>query len=925
MLSIAKTALPSTIRDTLSRNNSDSEQSRDGTNGSPQKQSDKTDLLGNTRLNETNGNYFPTPISTPKDENKQLDVNVESSTSLQENLAGTVEPVDTTPIIVQPSISNSPSNSVTSLKIEHFDREFDDELTTPIAGDIASQIPNASNANLIDRSDSLLLSDSNSSKKFRLPAKSNSAKSSKQRKRPSVNVFDENLIDSPPLNGHVPAAPRRNAEFHALFRSVPEEDFLINDYGCALQKEILVQGRLYVSANHVCFNANIFGWVTNLVIAFSDIVSIEKRMTAYVIPNAIQISTLHAKHFFTTFLSRDSVYDLLFALWKQIHPSLPMTSFTESEYGTSQKCSDASETSDNDGFTSSDDGDDDEGKSTTSQRGPRKKFALPRLTLDPMRLMRGSSNSALFLDDDNTLHQEKVDSLFQSLPPSPKKRDFVSSSEITKGQKIQRQRSKSDAELQLFDADIADSKRIEKYHPVSPRNQPRHTANNNIKKRRSTQCACLKKGQHYNNVSLDTKFTGSVEKIFNLLFTSEFVKRYLTEEEKCTDVEIGEWNTESCTWTRSQSYIKPLNNSIGPKSTKCIIKDECQHRDFDNYVTNASTTTTPDVPSGSSFCVKNRICIMWAGANESRLIVTCSVEWSKSSWLKGTIERACIDGQQTYWKELAQAIKKYIAAHPSEFGEEPGAPAQEETVDSEAVDEKASLKRTHTRPKDRIRPANTEVSNLQENESVTVQHQNNIWNVVTNILSSILNSLIKNITMPSSNIIMLLILLILVINNINNWLTLRNIGHKLDNMNNRRGSELFSKSYEHQEYTPLFVERFEDEKDNPLWQWLQERSKMYDEAEKRKSAFHTSNSEQTDHTTSSEVLSSSQINSEDGHNFKSKPISSQNLHNQIEDIYKLIQVAEGHVRKLVDVAEFESSYHRNSEDNISRQQFSDVL
>lgn len=223
MLSIAKTALPSNIRDTLSRNNSDSEQSRDGTNGSPQKQSDKTDLLGNTRLSETNGNYpFPTPISTPKDENKQLDVNVESSTSLQENLAGTVEPVDTTPIIVQHSIS--PSNSVTSLKIEHFDREFDDELTTPIAGDIASQIPNV----LTDRSDSLLLSDSNSSKKFRLPTKSNSAKSSKQRKRPSVNVFDENLIDSPPLNGHVPAAPRRNAEFHALFRSVPEEDFLIN-------------------------------------------------------------------------------------------------------------------------------------------------------------------------------------------------------------------------------------------------------------------------------------------------------------------------------------------------------------------------------------------------------------------------------------------------------------------------------------------------------------------------------------------------------------------------------------------------------------------------------------------------------------------------------------------------------------------------
>lgn len=41
-------------------------------------------------------------------------------------------------------------------------------------------------------------------------------------------------------------------------------DLLLVDYGCALQKEILVQGRLYISENHVCFNANIFGWVTNV-------------------------------------------------------------------------------------------------------------------------------------------------------------------------------------------------------------------------------------------------------------------------------------------------------------------------------------------------------------------------------------------------------------------------------------------------------------------------------------------------------------------------------------------------------------------------------------------------------------------------------------------------------------------------------------
>jgi hypothetical protein len=36
------------------------------------------------------------------------------------------------------------------------------------------------------------------------------------------------------------------------------------DYGCALQREILVQGRIYISENHICFHAKIFGWVTDV-------------------------------------------------------------------------------------------------------------------------------------------------------------------------------------------------------------------------------------------------------------------------------------------------------------------------------------------------------------------------------------------------------------------------------------------------------------------------------------------------------------------------------------------------------------------------------------------------------------------------------------------------------------------------------------
>lgn len=111
--------------------------------------------------------------------------------------------------------------------------------------------------------------------------------------------------------GYAVASSKRNAEFHSIFKSIPDDDYLIEgeshrsrclvarsltlpspshpssslllfprlssglsvpsrlhlastDYGCALQREILIQGRLYISEHHLSFNANIFGWVTTV-------------------------------------------------------------------------------------------------------------------------------------------------------------------------------------------------------------------------------------------------------------------------------------------------------------------------------------------------------------------------------------------------------------------------------------------------------------------------------------------------------------------------------------------------------------------------------------------------------------------------------------------------------------------------------------
>ena len=142
--------------------------------------------------------------------------------------------------------------------------------------------------------------------------------------------------DDIPITGFAVATMKRNQDFHDLFPTIPTDDYLIDgvsfaccssngfnnflDYGCALQRDILIQGRLYISENHLCFYANIFGWVTTLVIPFYNVKSVDKKMTAFVIPNAIGVTESSNKHTFASFLARDTAYDVIYNIWKHSRP-----------------------------------------------------------------------------------------------------------------------------------------------------------------------------------------------------------------------------------------------------------------------------------------------------------------------------------------------------------------------------------------------------------------------------------------------------------------------------------------------------------------------------------------------------------------------------------------------------------------------------
>ncbi|KAK1887860.1 GRAM domain containing protein 2A [Dissostichus eleginoides] len=83
-----------------------------------------------------------------------------------------------------------------------------------------------------------------------------------------------------------------NSQYHKLFQTVPKEEILMKVYSCALLRDILLQGRLYISRNWLCFYANLFGKDIKVCIPVVSVRLVKKHKTAGLVPN-------------------DSVYDVL--------------------------------------------------------------------------------------------------------------------------------------------------------------------------------------------------------------------------------------------------------------------------------------------------------------------------------------------------------------------------------------------------------------------------------------------------------------------------------------------------------------------------------------------------------------------------------------------------------------------------------------
>lgn len=100
------------------------------------------------------------------------------------------------------------------------------------------------------------------------------------------------------------------------------EEVVLKVCSCALQRDLLLQGRLYISPNWLCFHASLFGKDIKVVIPVVSVQMVKKHKMARLLPNGLAITTnTSQKYVFVSLLSRDSVYDMLRRVCTHLQPS----------------------------------------------------------------------------------------------------------------------------------------------------------------------------------------------------------------------------------------------------------------------------------------------------------------------------------------------------------------------------------------------------------------------------------------------------------------------------------------------------------------------------------------------------------------------------------------------------------------------------
>lgn len=436
-------------------------------------------------------------------------------------------------------------------------------------------------------------------------------KSSSHESKKETRSSDRTKKKSSWYNVLYPTYKSRSEDFKRIFKDVPDDERLVVDYSCALQREILVHGRLYVSQNYVCFYANIFMWETLVSLRWKDVTSITKEKTALVIPNAILICTVTDKFFLTSFGARDKTYVMLFRVWQNALIGEPMSmaemwQLVHACYG-----DELGLTSDDEDYVPPLPAADEEKLST--------RLSVESFSEAEVSTMESSASPAV---DPAAIEQLAVEAQVQQALPISKPEPVPDPTDLS-------DTTESEAE--------------------------KHGLKMNI---RSTMvCTSLHEGRQLNKSTLPIH----IDQLFTLLFTnSKFILDFHTAR-KTTDLIQSAWtqNNQTGQKMRTLSFTVSLTQAIGPRTcqvTETQVMLPCS-RPGHLYCIDVESINA-GIPYADSFSILTHYCINNISENETSLAIFAQMKYKKSVWgiMKSVIEKNCWAGLEEYFNSLVKAL-----------------------------------------------------------------------------------------------------------------------------------------------------------------------------------------------------------------------------------------------------------------------------
>ncbi|XP_059270799.1 protein Aster-B isoform X3 [Mustela nigripes] len=458
-----------------------------------------------------------------------------------------------------------------------------------------------------------------------------------------------------------PTYKQRNEDFRKLFKQLPDTERLIVDYSCALQRDILLQGRLYLSENWICFYSNIFRWETLLTVRLKDICSMTKEKTARLIPNAIQVCTDSEKHFFTSFGARDRTYMMMFRLWQNALLEKPLCPkelwhFVHQCYG-----NELGLTSDDEDYVPPDDDFNTMGY-------------CEEIPVEENEVNDSSSKSSIETKPDASPQLPKKSITNSTLTSTGSSEAPVSFDGLPLEEEVLEGEGSLEKELAI------DSIIGEKIEIIAPVTSPSLDFNDNedIPTELSDSSDTHDEGEvqaFYEDLSgrqyVNEVFNFSVDKLYDLLFTDSPFQRDFMEQRRFSDIIFHPWKKEeNGNQSRVILYTITLTNPLAPK-TATVRETQTMYKasqESECYVIDAEVLTH-DVPYHDYFYTINRYTLTRVARNKSRLRVSTELRYRKQPWglVKTFIEKNFWSGLEDYFRHLESELTKTESTYLAEM------------------------------------------------------------------------------------------------------------------------------------------------------------------------------------------------------------------------------------------------------------------